>query len=239
MDLIYGTVVDKFDRFLEYNTTTTQSDYGELFWYLLDFLRVEAAYDRDAWRFVPLEVVHEVLTELNNFRAAEIWETNFRHNSAEQAEHHTDELRKLEQFTGIRLPSVSDRINERFIKPLAVNRMLSLIPESIDEARQNCHPSESFAALRKEIDEYMQSTSGSGLEVSPWLQTLEKEAQKSDRSGLSEPLRSEVFLQTPRMPLSLKEIRKQLKSWNQPLATHAPAKRRKSTKKPAKKKRKE
>ncbi|MCH7685732.1 MAG: hypothetical protein IH899_03470 [Planctomycetes bacterium] len=41
MELIYESFLDKLDLYIEYNTTTTQSDYGELFYYLLDFLRVE------------------------------------------------------------------------------------------------------------------------------------------------------------------------------------------------------
>ena len=54
-------MVDKFDRFLEYNTTTTQSDYGDKFYVLLDFLRVESVYDRDAWERIPDSIVHRTL----------------------------------------------------------------------------------------------------------------------------------------------------------------------------------
>lgn len=41
LELIFRATVEKYDRFLEYNTTTTQSDYGEQFFSLLDFLRLE------------------------------------------------------------------------------------------------------------------------------------------------------------------------------------------------------
>lgn len=60
--LIYQIVVEGYDRFLEYNTTTTQSDYGEVFFALLDFLRLETTYDRDAWDLVPVSLAHEVLS---------------------------------------------------------------------------------------------------------------------------------------------------------------------------------
>ena len=33
MELIYESFLDKLDLYIEYNTTTTQSDYGELFYY--------------------------------------------------------------------------------------------------------------------------------------------------------------------------------------------------------------
>ncbi|MCH7989400.1 MAG: hypothetical protein IID46_09680, partial [Planctomycetes bacterium] len=47
MEVIYESFLDKLEIYIEYNTTTTQSDYGELFYYLLDFLRVENGYERD------------------------------------------------------------------------------------------------------------------------------------------------------------------------------------------------
>ena len=58
LELIYGSVVDRMDRFVEYNTTTTQSDYGERFYCFLDFLRAEAAYERDAWNLLPFNIAH-------------------------------------------------------------------------------------------------------------------------------------------------------------------------------------
>ena len=54
-------MVDEIERFVEYNSTTTQSDYGERFDSFLDFLRAEAAYRRDEWDLTPLRIAHEVL----------------------------------------------------------------------------------------------------------------------------------------------------------------------------------
>ena len=70
LTLIYEVVVDKFDRFMEYNTTSTLSDYGERFGSLLDFLRVEAAYERDAWNFAPVGIAHQLLTKLGKTNEA-------------------------------------------------------------------------------------------------------------------------------------------------------------------------
>ncbi|MBL8848116.1 MAG: hypothetical protein JNG89_00440, partial [Planctomycetaceae bacterium] len=77
LETIYSIVVDRFDRFLDYNTTTTQSDYGEMLYCLLDFLRIEAHYDRDAWHMLPLTIVHEMLARNGHDEAAEAWSATF------------------------------------------------------------------------------------------------------------------------------------------------------------------
>jgi hypothetical protein len=60
-EFVYECVVDNFDRFLEYNTTTTHSDYGNRLYCLLDFLRLEALYDRFEWNTIPWQVAHEAM----------------------------------------------------------------------------------------------------------------------------------------------------------------------------------
>ena len=39
-------LVEHYDEYRDYNTTTTQSDYGENIHILLDFLRLKVRYDR-------------------------------------------------------------------------------------------------------------------------------------------------------------------------------------------------
>lgn len=46
-------LVEHYDEYRDYNTTTTQSDYGENIHILLDFLRLKVKYDRTAWRMRP------------------------------------------------------------------------------------------------------------------------------------------------------------------------------------------
>ncbi|MBM82180.1 MAG: hypothetical protein CMJ78_16560 [Planctomycetaceae bacterium] len=218
LELIYGSVVDKFDRFLEYNTTTTQSDYGEMFYFLLEFLRVEAEYDREAWDFIPQGIAHEVLSQCEKDEAVRIWEERLEKVSAKQADMFIDKLEELEKSRGIQLPSISDRLRERFVRPLAVNRMLALIPKSIEDAHLP-KSSAAFRELRTEIEEYLNNTSGSGIDVAPWLIDLEKEVDRFDEAIYTgPPHKAELSVKAPPIPVSLDEMRRQLKIWNQPLA---------------------
>lgn len=211
LELIYGSVVDRMDRFVEYNTTTTQSDYGERFYCFLDFLRVEAAYERDAWNLLPFNLAHEQLSLRGCREAAQLWETVFRKNNGTRAETHLKHLKKREKEHGMRLPAMTDRIEERFVKPFAVNRMLALVPQSVEDARRDLQGSKTFAALEREIEDYLNSTSGSGIDVAPWLRTLEKEVVTATEETPNQTAGSETTYAP--IPVSLRAMQRQLRDW--------------------------
>ena len=218
LNLIYQVVVEKFDRFLEYNTTTTQSDYGEHFYSLLDFLRLETTYDRDAWNMIPAAVAHEVLTRLGKTEAATMWEDVISLKTEEQADNHLRHLEQLQKKYGMKMPSVANHLEERFVKPLSVNHMLARIRPACEDAEAGSKPSLAFDALEIAVENYLKTTSGSGIEIPAWLRTLEEELNRVLELGETTPPDSEPQLHLPIPPLSLKEVRHQLKQWKQPLS---------------------
>ena len=216
LNLIYQVVVEKFDRFLEYNTTTTQSDYGEHFYSLLDFLRLETSYDRDAWNMLPVTVAHEVLARLGKPEAATIWEDVFSLKTEEMADGHLQQLESLQKKYGMRMPSVANHLQERFVKPLSVNHMLARIRPACEDAEKGREESPAFQALQVSVEEYLKTTSGSGIDIPAWLRTLEEELNRVHESGETAPPDAEPQLHLPIPALSLKELRQQLKQWKQP-----------------------
>lgn len=217
LEFIYSVVVDKFDRFVEYNTTTTQSDYGEHFHCLLDFLRLEAQYDRDAWNLLPLKTAHEVLAREGHAEAAFIWEQLCEEEASEPAEEYVEEYRKLAQHHGMRMPAIADHLNDRFIKPLAVNRMVSLVEQSIKDARQPTRKSAAFEKLEAEVDEYLQDSWGSGVDVPEWLQSLGTEVDRveTDSGGGRPGSTADIVL--PQTQLSRKALTSELDTMEKPL----------------------
>lgn len=213
LEMIYESVVDKFDRYVEYNTTTTHSDYGEKFYCLLDFLRAESAYERDAWNLSPIGVCHELFSECGRHAAARAWEEDFRARSAAVANKHLIRLRSLEKKYGMRLPSISDRLAEQFVKPLAVNRMRALLPEVLRDSRMGRTTSPAFDSLRTEIDEYLNTTNGSGIDVPAWLRTLEREIDRllDDGSVSFEAVETGRF--HPATTLTWNRLRMELQRW--------------------------
>ncbi len=54
-------VVENYREYRDYNSTTSQSDRGELLYTLIDFLRVRNNYDRVAWNLKPVFLAHKNL----------------------------------------------------------------------------------------------------------------------------------------------------------------------------------
>jgi hypothetical protein len=117
----------------------------------------------------------------------------------------------------MRLPGISDRLAERFVKPLLLDRILALVKPALREARAGAE-SPSFARLKIECNEYLATTLGSALEPQSWLQTLEEEVQHVESDGpVSADSAPRVELPAARAPISLDDLRRQLEVWEKPL----------------------
>ncbi len=217
LELIYSVVLDKFDRFIEYSTTTTQSDYGEMLYSLLDFLRLEAAYERDSWNLLPVKIAHEQLAATGRQAAAVMWEHIFESNTSEMAEQHVIKLREMEQRYGMRLPSIADHLGERFVKPLAVNRMVALVPQAIQDAKDGETKSAAFATFREVLEKYLESTVSSSPDLPRWVREIEQEVDRVEHKQQNLTLKPESPDLLPLRQISLKEVRRQLNIWNEPL----------------------
>ncbi len=52
LSVVLEAVIDHNAEYRDYNSTTTQSDRGEMLYMLLDFLRLRVRYDRVCWTCV-------------------------------------------------------------------------------------------------------------------------------------------------------------------------------------------
>src|SRR5262249_57708246 len=100
--------------------------------------------------------------------AAGQWEQAFAELTAELADDHRDALTQLEQQHGVRLRTVADRIQERFIRPLAVDRLAALIEPAMQEAQRG-GDSPSFHQLYEDLQPLVATPTGVGLDVPPSL----------------------------------------------------------------------
>jgi hypothetical protein len=188
-----------------------------MFYTLLDFLRLEAAYDRDAWNSSPVPLAHEVLARSGREEAARIWEDVFAVKTEELADQHLADLKRLEKAYGMRLPSIRSRLEEQFVKPLAVNKMIARIGQCLSDSREERTESAAFDKLSEEVEEYLKSSTGSGLEVPAWLRLLEEEIGRQQSGDIGAPADSEPDVSLPPPHLNLREMRQQLRQWKQPL----------------------
>src|SRR5215475_13431477 len=77
--------------------------------------------------------------------AAVLWERSFTQLTGGLARRYLERLAALERARGVRLNTVGDRLNERFVKPLALDRLKALIEPAMGESRAGV-PQESFGA---------------------------------------------------------------------------------------------
>jgi hypothetical protein len=215
LEVVLQAVVESYEEYKDYNTTTTQSDYGENLHVLLDFLRLKAGYERHAWQFRPLVLAHEVLARRGRNATAVLWERQLTQFTRELARKHLDQLAALEKARGVRLGTVSDRLGERFVKPLALDRLAALIEPAMKEARR-AGPRPAFGRLRDELPAYTATPSGVGLDVPYWLRRLEMEVRRVQATQSTIAVLAESFFRVPRRPLAYDELQRQLREWGRP-----------------------
>ena len=215
LELVLQAVVENYEEYKDYNTTTTQSDYGENLYVLLDFLRLKAAYERQAWQLKPLVLAHEMLARRGRGPAAVLWEQALTRFTRDWAKQHLDQLARLERSRGVRLGTVSDRLNERFVKPLALDRLCALIEPSMEEARRG-DERPAFTRLRQELAAYTATPTGVGLDVPFWLRRLEMEVHRVQATHTTIAVLAEHFFRVPRRPLAYDELQQQLREWERP-----------------------
>jgi hypothetical protein len=186
-------VVENYREYRDYNTTTTHSDHGEMLYTLVDFLRLRAEYDRVAWNLKPVVMAHEILVRQNRPAAAEMWQQALAERTAEAADANLTRFEKLCDEYGIRLASIAERLNERFTRPLAIDRVRALVKPAMEGVSSGDHTA--FAALEEEIDSLSREPAGAGLDLPDWLSALEEEvstvrcARRHRESGDDDALR--------------------------------------------------
>ena len=77
----------------------------------------------------------------------------------------------------MQLPSVADRLRERFVRPLAVDRLRALVRPATDELRQG-RPQQAFSQLEAETTEFTDEPTGVGFDVPAWLDALAEEVER-------------------------------------------------------------
>jgi hypothetical protein len=214
---ILQTLIENYEEYKDYNTTTPQSDYGQNLYLLLDFLRLKAAYERHSWRLRPLVLAHEVLARRKRSDFAHSWEEAFTRLTRDLADQYLERLAQLERQDGMRLGTVADRLQERFVKPLALDRLCALIEPAMAEARQMGEGSSAFARLEKELKPLTANPTGVGLDVPHWLRRLGLEVQRVRAGQSAIALLAEGLLQVPKRALTIEELKQEVENWEKPL----------------------
>lgn len=177
LTLVLESVHENYGEYRDYNSTTTQSDRGEMLYTLLDFLRLRTRYDRIAWNLKPVVWAHEVLVRKGQEQAALMWRQALHERVSDQSERFLADLAELQKRYAMRMPTVADRLGERFLRPLSIDRVRAFVAPAIAEAQRG-GPHPIFDLLEQETEALTRQPTGVGLDVPPWLLALEEEVDR-------------------------------------------------------------
>ncbi len=209
LGVLLEAFIDHYAEYRDYNSTTTQSDRGEYFYMLLDFLRLRVRYDRVSWNLKPIYWTHEVLVRAGCHQTAQQWRRALADRIGRESEWYIEQLQELQSRYAMRMPTVADRLHERFTHPMTVDRMRALVGPAMREFRETGH-SDTFDLLIEECQLMMEQPTGVGLEIPDWLAALEEEVETAieDHRGFRTQPRYEHAVEF--RPLTMEEVRGQL-----------------------------
>jgi hypothetical protein len=210
LNVVLEAVIDHYGEYRDYNSTTTQSDRGEMLYMLLDFLRLRVRYDRVSWNLKPVFWAHEVLVRSACPHAAQAWRRALADRIGREADQYLSLLAKLQEQYAMRMPTVADRLGERFIKPMTVDRMRALIRPAMQQLASGQSKTSAFDLLVQETRLMTREPTGVGFDVPAWLVSLEEEVERvlEGQRGVQSKLRYEQSV--PFLLLSSAEITGQL-----------------------------
>ena len=210
--LVLEAIVENYGEYRDYNSTTTQSDRGELLFTLLDFLRLRTKYDRVCWNLKPVVLAHEILVRRGREAAARVWRKALSERIHDEADQYLAKLSDLQKKYAMRMPTVADRLAERFVRPLAIDRIRALVEPAVAQIRQGGVISK-FELLEEETEILTREPTGVGLDVPAWLVALEEEVENVLRPVHERRRDEDLAMLIPATRLTLRQARKQLKEW--------------------------
>jgi hypothetical protein len=180
---------------------------------LLDFLRLRSRYDRVCWNLKPVVLAHEILVRRGEDQAARIWRRALTERINDEADQYLLKLAELQKKYAMRMPTVADRLAERFVRPLTIDRIRALVEPAIEEAREGGEAPK-FEMLQHDTNCLTREPTGVGLDVPAWLVALEEEVEDVLADYYQGFADQDLQIVIPSVLLSFDEAKQQLDEWS-------------------------
>ncbi|MDB4766680.1 hypothetical protein OAG71_03215, partial [bacterium] len=177
MSLVLEAVLENFNEYRDYNTTTTQSDSGELLHIFLDFLILRTKYDRVCWKLNPVVWAHRMLVRKQQSNVARMWRRSLKMRVGNEAKRYLKLLQELREKHSIQMSSVGRRIEGMFGSEMQIDRLTALVKPAMLEVDSK-ESDRAFSMLKQEAQAFARTTIGVGVDLPPWLAALEHEVQQ-------------------------------------------------------------
>ncbi|MBY0588081.1 hypothetical protein K2X85_12945 [bacterium] len=177
LGLIARVILENYDEYRDYNTTTPQSDYGDNLHLLVDLIAHKIEFERHRWGQEPSYIAHSVLLKEGRFGLAAMVREDFDRRTTLASRSLLTQLEATEEKCGFRLQSIRGRLAEGFVGPLRLDEVLALAEKSLPprgvERPRAADEKQAFASLVEALDEWTSQQHGAGIEVPEWLRRLE------------------------------------------------------------------
>lgn len=176
LTLVLESVIENYNEYRDYNTTTTQSDSGESLFMFLDFLRLRSRYDRVCWNLKPVVWAHRILVNDQENGVARMWRRSLTQRVGPEAEKYLAMLKRLQSKYSIQMSSVARRLEGRFGHQMQIDRLKALVAPAMKDPN-NRKSARVFELLQHEAQAFSRTTMGVGVDLPAWLAELENEVQ--------------------------------------------------------------
>ncbi len=177
LTLVLESVIENYNEYRDYNTTTTQSDHGESLYTFLDFLRLRGRYDRVCWNLKPVIWAHRILVNDQENGVARMWRRSLTDRVGPEANKYLAKLESLRNKYSMRMESVGRRLEGRFGHQMQIDRLRALVgPAMADPDSRSSY--RTFELLQHEAQAFSRSTIGVGIDLPAWLAALEHEVEQ-------------------------------------------------------------
>ena len=123
-----------------------------------------------------------------------------------------DHLKRFDQLSrkyGMRLPTIADRLGERFVRPLAIDELTALVRPAFGQLRRG-QTTGALARLVAGIEAFASDVCGAGIDLPGWLESLEGELDAVSSPGWTDELKPDTGLAVPRIRLSWAEAQREV-----------------------------
>jgi hypothetical protein len=156
-------------------------------------------------------LAHEILVRHRFEQAAATWRRSLAERIGAKADVYVTKLRTLQREYAMRMPTIADRILERFVQPMTIDRMRALVePATLDaEANRESAP---FELLEREAEVLTRHPTGVGIDMPAWLAALEEEVEMVAKRRGGNEVDVMTLVTIPIRTLSREDISQQLAS---------------------------
>ncbi len=213
LQIIFETILENYAEYIDYNGITTQSDYGQNLYMLLDFLRQAGFYQRTAWNLRPIFLAHEVLMQRDERPMAAAWEVAVRERTRIITQDLLAGYRMLSLKYGIHLPSLYDLFRAGFSRQLVEHDLMWLAKRALT-AENPKDRRDAVNDIVRLVEKLLDEISGFHYRMADWIEALEETIHHTREKLDVFDEETEIEYLRPRMHrLTSRELLRQLESW--------------------------